>query len=600
MFPALVLGLLLAPTAAPAATQPKAGTYEVTSLTPAGGTVFCLVKITPKGDGVEAEFVTSHPGIRGMSLKGATLDGDVLHVAFKGGPGGDTTFEGRVPAAGAEKILGSFESGGRMTAGQMTVTDKTELTQATAVVRGTPPEPMQKANTLNTRVLQLRQRAAQAKAADEKAKLTQEAADANKEAQAETPKLYREVLDKHADSLAAMAAAQNLIRQAGKDKIDATQVRGWAAAMLKVAQTYGKRYENDVTVQVAELLIPQAAYTDLALEYAQRAEKTLTAKDSPDQQARVLGLLVSAMKKAGKAADAGAAEARLAKVEAEMDREYLATMPPFKPTAFEGRKGQGDRVAVMELFTGAQCPPCVAADLAFDGLQKTYKHNDVVLIQYHMHIPGADPMTNPATEARWDYYRDKFPGQIGGVPSTLFNGKPQAGGGGGAPQSEAKYKQYREVIEELLEKPAGATVNLAATRAGDTITFKADVSKLSAPAESTRLRLLLVEESIRFVGSNKIRFHHMVVRAMPGSPAGIALPKADNQHTASVNLAELRQDLTKYLEDYNANGPRAPFPQPQRPLDFKGLKAIALVQDDKTGEILQAVVVDVGGDRADH
>ena len=40
MLPALVVGLLLAP-AAVAATPPKAGTYEVVSLTPASGTVFC-------------------------------------------------------------------------------------------------------------------------------------------------------------------------------------------------------------------------------------------------------------------------------------------------------------------------------------------------------------------------------------------------------------------------------------------------------------------------------------------------------------------------------------------------------------------------------
>ena len=53
----------------------------------------------------------------------------------------------------------------------------------------------------------------------------------------------------------------------------------------------------------------------------------------------------------------------------------------------------------MELFTGAQCPPCVAADVAFDVLEKTYKPADLVLIQYHLHIPGPDPLTNAASEA---------------------------------------------------------------------------------------------------------------------------------------------------------------------------------------------------------
>jgi hypothetical protein len=112
------------------------------------------------------------------------------------------------------------------------------------------------------------------------------------------------------------------------------------------------------------------------------------------------------------------------------------------------------------------------------------------------------------------------------------------------------------------------------------------------------LRFVLVEETVRFIGNNKLRYHHMVVRAMPGGVGGIALTKADGEHTARVNLGELRQELTAYLDDYAVNGRRAPFPQPERPLALKGLKAIALVQDDKTKEVLQAAVVDIDGAHA--
>ena len=41
-----------------------------------------------------------------------------------------------------------------------------------------------------------------------------------------------------------------------------------------------------------------------------------------------------------------------------------------------------------------------------------------------------------------------------------------------------------------------------------------------------------------------------------------------------------------------------PFPKTARPLALKRLKAIALLQDDKTGEILQAAHADLGEDRA--
>ena len=41
----------------------------------------------------------------------------------------------------------------------------------------------------------------------------------------------------------------------------------------------GARYEDEVATQVAELLTPQSAYADVAVEYAQRAERRLTAQD---------------------------------------------------------------------------------------------------------------------------------------------------------------------------------------------------------------------------------------------------------------------------------------------------------------------------------
>ena len=44
---------------------------------------------------------------------------------------------------------------------------------------------------------------------------------------------------------------------------------------------------------------------------------------------------------------------------------------------------KNDRAVLVELFTGSQCPPCVAADLAFDTLAKTYKPADAILLEYH-------------------------------------------------------------------------------------------------------------------------------------------------------------------------------------------------------------------------
>jgi hypothetical protein len=267
------------------------------------------------------------------------------------------------------------------------------------------------------------------------------------------------------------------------------------------------------------------------------------------------------------------------------------TKAPFKATPFEGRKGKSDRVVLMELFTGAQCPPCVAADVAFDVLGESFKSSEWVGLQYHMHIPGPDPMTNPDTEARWDYYRKAFPAQIRGVPASVFNGNPVGGGGGPLAFAEKKYLAYRNIIEPLLEKAAGAKIVARATRKGDKVEVTAEVSDLANPGADRRLRLALVEKTISYTGGNKVPTHHQVVRTFLGGTKGFALEAKDSKHTASVDLMELRQQLNRYLDDYAAT--KRPFPNKNRPLDFNGLRVVAFVQDDSNQEILQAAQVDV-------
>src|SRR5262249_2147613 len=121
---------------------------------------------------------------------------------------------------------------------------------------------------------------------------------------------------------------------------------------------------------------------------------------------------------------------------------------------------------------------------------------------------------------------------------------------------------------------------------------KAEVTEVPEPGEAKRLRFVLIEEQIRYVGSNKMRFHHHVVRAMPGGVDGIVLKEPKAQQSVSVDLDELRQRLVKYIDDFAT---KRPFPYPERQLDFKNLKAVAFVQDDATGEILQAAQIELGG-----
>lgn len=590
----LALAVALAPAVGLAA-PPKSGTWELAySPAPTAEQVLCLVKLDVKdGGAVTGEMVAASPAMRELEVTGVSYATDLLRVQIKLN-GTDYSFEGKVNQPDG-KINGSFGDDKRLWIARMAQSDKSEVARADATKRVTLPEPMTKAQQLTLRPATLRRQAAQAKGPEEKEKLTKQAADAEKEAKTEVPKLYMEVLEKHAESPAAIDAAMRLITEAGKSGADADQVKRWTGLATKAGAVYGPRYQKETTIKIAEALAAQKAFANLAADYASRAEESLGEKASPDMVVRVLEALAIARRNAGHP-EVTAIESRLEKFQLVLDQEYKAKFP-FEPTKFEGRHEKSDRVVVMELFTGAQCPPCVAADLAFDGLERTYKSNDVVFLQHHMHIPGPDPMTNSVTEGRWAYYR-KIHGDMAlrGVPSSVFNGKPQAGGGGGIPQAQGKYKAYRDIIDKLLEEAPAAKLAFQANRQGNTIKMSATVSNLKDPGEDVRLRFVLAEEEIRFVGSNNIRFHHMVVRDMPGGADGFKLSDKPGEHSATVNVETLKSSLVKYLDDFVEK--RGPFPKPQRPLAFKKLKVIALVQDDKTGDILQAAQADLGEERA--
>jgi hypothetical protein len=552
-------------------------------------TTAAIVKIKSQDGKATGELIAGSPRILNLTLKSVDQDGKALRITLAAGAT-EMVFDVMLPAGAPKKLTGSFAQGTALVPALLVMTDETEL-DAKSLGRPVDCPPAQQARTLMLRANTLRIQALQSKDAEKRKALLAQAAEADKTAKEKSPALFREVITKHADSPAVLDASLGLLRSAQANEAKVDEVKAWASAGANAAKAYGPRYEREFVAQVASTLLGQDAYVKLAIDYARQAEKTLTAKTSADDEVRVLSLVVRALKANDQADDAKKYDVRLAKLENELDKDYMAKMPPFKGTAFTGRKGNSNKAAFMELFTGATCPPCVAADLAFDVLQKSYKPTELVLIQYHMHIPGPDPMTNPDTQARWAYYTKAFPKEVRGVPSSIFDGKPQASGGGGVANAEKKYEAYREVIDPLLEIDAGARLSAQAVRKGDRININVRVFGVKDPGTDKKLRILLAEETVRYAGSNKIRLHHNVVRAFPGGVEGKALTEAASKHEASIDIGELRGALNKYLSNYEATV--RPFANPARPLDMTNLRVIAFVQDDMTHEILQAVQVEV-------
>jgi hypothetical protein len=377
-------------------------------------------------------------------------------------------------------------------------------------------------------------------------------------------------------------AALVLLKEATERKAKPEDVRGWAEKAFKCSEPYGPHWQRQVALRCAEALLDQKGFETQALENARRVERLVDEKDELDLQVRTYSLMVRAVKAAGKTDNLKEYQTKLAKLEAQVETDYVKKMIDFAPDPFKGRKEKSDRAVLVELFTGAECQPCVGPDLAFEVLGKTFKPTEVILLQYHLHAPSWDGLANAATESRAGMYA------VEGTPTIFFNGKDAEAAAGGSDKSKAKkkYEDYRGVVEPLLEKPALAKIKASATLKDGKVDITAEVSDLDQTGDKIRLRLALVEEKVRYDGSNGIKFHHHVVRDFPGGIDGLPLKEKTGKQSVTVDLDDLRKQNNKYLDTVGAD-------VPSRPMDFKNLYVVAFVQNDKTKDILQATQVEV-------
>jgi hypothetical protein len=388
--------------------------------------------------------------------------------------------------------------------------------------------------------------------------------------------LNKETLAKSPDSPEAVKAGLDLLKDAKAKKAMKDDVKNWAEKTVQAAEKYGPRYERYAVNRIAELLSGEDAYADLGVEYAGKAVKLLTSKDKPTAHKKALEALATALETAGKKDEAKEVTEKIKKLDLSL-----------KPEPFAGRTGKSDRTVLVELFTGAQCPPCVAADLAFDALGKAYKPSDVLLLEYHLHVPRPDPLANDETDERANYYGKTI---ISGTPTILFNGTPGAEGGGTREEAEDKYDEYAAAINPLLELPSELKVAATATMKDGKVDISAEVTAPAKPEERLRLRIALVEDKVDYAGTNGIAEHHNVVRAFVGGADGYAVKDKTFKTTASVDIEDLKKDLKKYLETY---AKKKPFPTNDQPLELKNLKVVAFVQNQETHEVLQATQVAV-------
>ncbi|MEN6312153.1 MAG: hypothetical protein ABFD80_11530, partial [Acidobacteriota bacterium] len=252
---------------------------------------------------------------------------------------------------------------------------------------------------------------------------------------------------------------------------------------------------------------------------------------------------------------------------------------PYEAEPFKAPAGWKGKAVLAELFTGSECPPCVAADLGFDGLIESYPAKYLAVLEYHLPIPRPDPMINAATGARQDYYG------VGSTPTVFIDGEKDDSGGGTRPMAEAKFKQYKAAVDARVGAAPAVVLKLRATRSGDAVKVEYDLGQAAA---GTEYRLALVQKEEPYKGSNGLALHKMIVRDLVAAGPG--------SRQASFDVAASERAADAYLTEFENTNTRFKgykFPERHTGIDRTKLAVVLFAQDPATKKVLNAVVAEV-------
>lgn len=249
----------------------------------------------------------------------------------------------------------------------------------------------------------------------------------------------------------------------------------------------------------------------------------------------------------------------------------------------------GNHIVLVELFTGVGCPPCVAGDLALSALRDTYPISEVVVLQFHQHIPLPDPLCNQDSEERFSYYSAQ------GTPAVFVDGAPVPAGVGGFLQHvKQSYSAMRPAVDERVKVTSEVSIEAVAAAANGELSVDASVDGLAEDQlPQVRLRMALAEHDVALAAPNGLRTHELVVREMLGGAKGVGAKSGKLAFSFRLPLAEFKQHLIDYLTQFEA-GRDVNFAA--KPLRLKPLSLVVWVQNDQTREVLQTTIVPVTGE----
>jgi len=252
---------------------------------------------------------------------------------------------------------------------------------------------------------------------------------------------------------------------------------------------------------------------------------------------------------------------------------------PFHAKEFKPTKEWRGKTVLAELFTGSECPPCVAADMGFDGLIEAYGQDQLVILEYHLPIPRPDPIMNAATRARAIYYG------VNSTPTTYIDGEKKLSGGGPRSRAQVKFEEFASEINSRVYEIPKTNVRVSAKRNGEDVLVGLTFDKEVAAAD---YNLVLVQEEVRYAGGNGILFHKKVVRdfktVTPGEvkDKGFVFNILDAERAGAQRLADYEKEINFTFREKHFKIDRS-----------SRLQVVFFIQDRSTHKVYNAVVCNV-------
>ena len=261
----------------------------------------------------------------------------------------------------------------------------------------------------------------------------------------------------------------------------------------------------------------------------------------------------------------------------------------FKPEKIKFKNN--GKVLLAELFTGAECGPCQSADVAYDNLAECLPRTSLAILEYHLHIPGPDPMTNPDTWSRYMFYGANF-----GTPTAIIEGKELITGGGPRFLASNRFNLYKYALSKYAPVKSTASFSGTAKLNGDIINVLLKVKGKITDSNDV-IHVALIEKTVNYTGSNTIDKHRFVVRNLMfgGNGTSAASPII----SGIFDVKTIETGLKNYLDDPTKHPSWRPgFGAPswrERPdkLDRKNLAVVAWIQNSVTREIVNSYFIDV-------